>query len=46
MNEVVCYVKNAGLSLSILYTIGGEEENDFPDFVVRVRNTPGDLTAG
>ena len=40
MAEVVCYVKNQGMSFNIPYTLNGEEKNYLPDFIVRVALTP------
>ena len=40
MDEVVCYVKNQGMSFNIPYTLNGEEKNYLPDFIVRVALTP------
>lgn len=41
MEEVAAYVKNHNVGFSIPYTIGGEERNYVPDFIVRIRH-PGE----
>ncbi len=45
MDEVVCYVKNQSLGLSIPYTLNGEERSYVPDYIVRIDDGhgPGDL---
>ncbi len=42
MEEVACYVKNQGLGFRIPYTVGGQEKNYEPDFLVRVRDGKGE----
>jgi len=41
MDEVVSYVKNQGLGFAIPYTYNGEESNYIPDYLVRIRDAPG-----
>ena len=43
MEEVVCYVKNQGLSFLIPYTLKGQQKNYMPDFIVKVDDDQGDL---
>lgn len=43
MDEVVCYVKNQGLSFLIPYTLKGQQKNYMPDFIVKVDDGQGDL---
>ncbi len=43
MEEVVCYVKNQGLSFTVPYTLGGEEHQYMPDFIARVNDGREDL---
>jgi type III restriction enzyme len=43
MDEVVSYVKNQGLGFAIPYTFNGEERNYVPDFLVRIRDSQGEL---
>jgi len=38
MDEVECYVKNQNLGFTIPYTMGGEERNYYPDFIVRIKD--------
>jgi type III restriction enzyme len=41
MDEVVAYVKNHNLGFSIPYTIGGEQREYLPDFIVRADDGEG-----
>ncbi|MEX0801108.1 MAG: DEAD/DEAH box helicase family protein [Dehalococcoidia bacterium] len=41
MPEVICYVKNQGLSFKIPYTLDGQEKQYYPDFIVRVDDGRG-----
>jgi len=43
MDEVVCYVKNQGLEFTIPYVIDGDEKKYYPDFIVRLKGTGGEL---
>ena len=43
MDEVVCYVKNQGLEFVIPYLIEGEEKKYYPDFIVHVKDTKGEI---
>jgi type III restriction enzyme len=43
MDEVEAYVKNQGLGFAIPYTLNGEEQNYYPDFLARVRRSDGSL---
>ena len=43
MNEVACYVKNQGLEFVIPYIIDGDEKKYYPDFIVRLKETNGEL---
>jgi type III restriction enzyme len=43
MDEVVCYVKNQGLEFTIPYVIDGDEKKYYPDFIVRLKDSKGDL---
>jgi type III restriction enzyme len=43
MDEVVCYVKNQGLTFTIPYTLNGEERQYYPDFLARVRASNGEV---
>lgn len=43
MNEVVCYVKNQGLEFTIPYTIEGEEKKYYPDYIVHVKDSTGEI---
>ena len=44
MDEVLCYVKNHNLGFLIPYTIGGEQRNYMPDFIVRIDDGHGRKT--
>jgi len=41
MPEVICYVKNQGLSFKIPYTLDGQEKQYYPDFIVRIDDGRG-----
>ncbi|MCY2987736.1 MAG: DEAD/DEAH box helicase family protein [Planctomycetota bacterium] len=41
MDEVLCYVKNYGLSFLIPYTTGGSQRNYLPDFIARINDGHG-----
>ena len=41
MDEVVCYVKNQGMSFTIPYALNGEEKSCLPDFIVRIDDGHG-----
>ncbi|NLF69335.1 MAG: DEAD/DEAH box helicase family protein [Candidatus Anammoximicrobium sp.] len=41
LDEVLCYVKNAGLGFLIPYTIGGVQRNYMPDFIARIDDGHG-----
>ena len=41
MDEAVRYVKNQNMGFTIPYTLGGEEKNYFPDFVVCIDDGHG-----
>jgi type III restriction enzyme len=43
MDEVVCYVKNQGLEFVIPYVIEGEEKKYYPDFIVHVKDSKGEI---
>jgi type III restriction enzyme len=43
MNEVACYVKNQGLEFVIPYIIDGDEKKYYPDFIVHLKETNGEL---
>jgi type III restriction enzyme len=38
MDEVICYVKNQGLSFTIPYIITDEQKNYLPDYIVQIKN--------
>ena len=42
MEEVICYVKNPNLDLTIPYMQNGEEHNYIPDFIVNVKDRKDD----
>lgn len=42
MEEVICYVKNPNLDLTIPYMQNGEERNYIPDFIVNVKDEKDD----
>jgi len=41
MDEVEAYAKNQGLGFAIPYTLNGEEQHYYPDFLARVRRPDG-----
>jgi len=43
MEEVQCYVKNQGLEFTIPYVIEGEEKKYYPDFIVRLKDSQGEI---
>ena len=43
MAEVICYVKNQGLEFTIPYVIEGEEKKYYPDFIVRLKDSKGEV---
>jgi type III restriction enzyme len=43
MDEVVCYVKNQGLEFTVPYILDGEEKKYYPDFIVRFKDSQGEL---
>jgi type III restriction enzyme len=43
MDEVICYVKNQGLEFTIPYVIEGDEKKYYPDFIVHLKDTDGEL---
>ncbi|MBI4188583.1 MAG: DEAD/DEAH box helicase family protein, partial [Chloroflexi bacterium] len=43
MDEVICYVKNQGLEFTIPYVIEGEEKKYYPDFIIRLKDSRGEV---
>lgn len=43
MDEVVSYVKNHGLNFTIPYILNGDEKSYRPDFVVRIKDSDGEI---
>ncbi len=43
MDEVLCYAKNYNVGFAIPYTINGNERNYIPDYIIRVKDSQGEL---